>query len=414
MHQRWDQLWTNGRLVTADAGPGAWGLVEAGAVAFHEGRIAYVGPEAELPGAPQELATAVEDLDGALVTPGLIDSHTHLVWAGSRADEFERRLAGESYADIARSGGGIASTVRATRAASEEELLTWAAARAGLLAAEGVTTVEIKSGYGLDLATERKMLRVARRLGEDPGLTVVTTYLGLHALPADYAGRQDEYVDRVCFEDLPALAHEGLVDAVDAFCEGIAFTPRQVDRFFRAARTLGLPVKLHAEQLSNLGGAELAASHGALSADHLEYLDRHGSEAMARAGTVAVLLPGAFYTLRERQVPPIALLRDAGVRMAVATDANPGSSPLLSLLTAGNMACVLFGLTPAEAFLGMTAIAAEALGLRDRGRLRVGMRADCCVWRVDQPAALVYEIATHRPWRIVVAGRPVDNAARSL
>jgi imidazolonepropionase len=245
-------------------------------------------------------------------------------------------------------------------------------------------------------------------------LTVVTTYLGLHALPADYAGRQDEYVDRVCFEDLPALAHEGLVDAVDAFCEGIAFTPRQVDRFFRAARTLGLPVKLHAEQLSNLGGAELAASHGALSADHLEYLDRHGSEAMARAGTVAVLLPGAFYTLRERQVPPIALLRDAGVRMAVATDANPGSSPLLSLLTAGNMACVLFGLTPAEAFLGMTAIAAEALGLRDRGRLRVGMRADCCVWRVDQPAALVYEIATHRPWRIVVAGRPVDNAARSL
>lgn len=404
MHQRWDQLWTNARLVTGDAGPGAWGLVEAGAVAFHGGRIAFVGPEAELPGAPHEVAAAVEDLDGALVTAGLIDCHTHLVWAGSRADEFERRLAGETYADIARSGGGIASTVRATRAATEEELVGLAAARLRRLAGEGVTTLEIKSGYGLDLDTERKMLRVVRQLGEDLGVSVVATYLGLHALPAEYAGRQDDYVDRVCFEDLPTLVGEGLVDAVDAFCEGIAFTPRQVDRYFRAARTLGRPVKLHAEQLSNLGGAELAASHGALSADHLEYLDRHGSEAMARAGTVAVLLPGAFYTLRERQVPPIALLRDAGVRMAVATDANPGSSPLLSLLTAGNMACVLFGLTPAEAFLGITAVAAEALGLRDRGRLQVGMRADCCVWRVEQPAALLYEIASHRPWRIVVAG----------
>lgn len=406
MSERWDDLWVGARLATMVPRAGdPWGTVDPGCLATRDGAIVWVGAQADLPGAPATLAERVHDLAGAWVTPGLIDCHTHLVWGGSRADELERRLAGESYAEIARSGGGILSTVRATRAASEEELYHAASRRVERLLEEGVTTLEIKSGYGLDRATEAKMLRVARRLGASLPVSVTTTYLALHAVPEEYRGREDEYVTRVCDIDLPELADAGLVDAVDAFCESIAFSIAQVERLFVAARALGLPLKLHAEQLSNLGGAALAAKHQALSADHLEYLDRAGAEAMRAAGTVAVLLPGAFYTLSETHKPPVALLRELAVPLAVATDANPGSSPLLSLLTAGNMACILFGLRPVEAVAGITREAARALGLSDRGTLAADTRADFCVWDVDRPAALVYEVGLHRPSRVVRGGR---------
>jgi imidazolonepropionase len=376
------RLWRGGRLCTL-AGDSGWGLIDDGALLVDGDTLRWVGPVAELP--PEAAAAEVIELDGALVTPGFVDCHTHLVYGGSRAHEFEQRLHGASYADIAKAGGGIRSTVAATRAASEAELLAAATKRARALIAEGVTTLEVKSGYGLDAATEARMLRVARQL-QGLGLTVRTTYLAAHALPPEFADA-DDYIAAVCLW-LPDLAEEGLVDAVDAFCEHIAFSPAQVGRVFDAARRLGLPVKLHAEQLSDQGGAQLAASHRALSCDHLEYLSPAGVQAMAQAGTVAVLLPGAFYALRETQLPPIAALREARVPIALATDHNPGSSPTLSPLLMLNMACVLFGLTPEEALRGMTVHGARALGLADRGRLVAGQRADFCIWDVEHPREL--------------------------
>lgn len=374
------RLWRGGRLATL-AGDRGWGLIEDGALLVDDaGRIAWIGPSAEAPPAAQ-----VAELQGALVTPGLVDCHTHLVYGGNRAHEFEQRLHGVSYADIARAGGGIKSTVAATRAASEAELLAAARRRAQALIAEGVTTVEIKSGYGLDAETEARMLRVARRLA-GLGVDVRTTYLAAHALPPEFSDA-DAYIDAACAW-LPDLHAAGLVDAVDAFCEHIAFSPAQVARVFQAAAQLGLPVKLHAEQLSDQGGAQLAARYRALSADHLEYLSPAGVQAMAEAGTVAVLLPGAFYALRETRLPPIAALREAGVPIALATDHNPGSSPTLSPLLMLNMGCVLFGLTPEEALRGLTVNGARALGLQDRGQLVVGQRADFCIWQAGHPREL--------------------------
>jgi imidazolonepropionase len=338
------------------------------------------------------------------VTPALIDCHTHLVFAGNRAQEFEMRLNGASYEDVARAGGGIVSTVRATRSASEDDLFTQALPRLDAMIAEGIGTVEIKSGYGLDLATELRLLRVARRLGRTRKVAVRTTFLGAHAVPPEFAGRADDYLTDAALPALRAAHAEGLVDAVDAFCEGIAFSPAQVARVFDQAHALGLPVKLHAEQLSNLGGAALAARHGALSADHLEYLDEDGVRALAAAGTVAVILPGAFYTLRETQSPPIALLRRHGVPMAVATDCNPGSSPMTSLTLAMNMACTLFRMTPQEALLGTTAHAARALGLTDRGRIAAGQRADLAIWDATHPAELSYRIGATRLHSRIIGG----------
>ena len=373
-------LWRGGRLCTL-AGDRGWGLVDDGALLVDGGTLRWVGPVAELP--PEATGADVVDLNGALVTPGLVDCHTHLVYGGNRAHEFEQRLHGATYADIAQAGGGIRSTVAATRAASEGELLAAATKRARALMKEGVTTLEVKSGYGLDAATEARMLRVARQLD---GVDVRTTYLAAHALPPEFSNA-DDYIEAVC-QWLPELQAQGLVDAVDAFCEHIAFGPAQVARVFDAARRLGLPVKLHAEQLSDQGGAALAARYQALSCDHLEYLSPAGVQAMAEAGTVAVLLPGAFYALRETQLPPIDALREAGVPIAVATDHNPGTSPTLSPLLMLNMACVLFRLTPEEALRGLTVHGARALGLRDRGQLVAGQRADFCVWDAGHPREL--------------------------
>ncbi|MBP7000088.1 imidazolonepropionase [Amaricoccus sp.] len=371
-------------------------LIERGAVALRDGRVAWVGPAAEAPG-----GVTAEDLGGRLVTPGLIDCHTHLVFGGDRAREFEMRLQGASYEEVARAGGGIVSTVRATRAAPEAALLAGALARADALVAEGVTAIEIKSGYGLDVATELRLLRVAREVGQTRRLRVRATFLGAHAVPPEFAGDPDGYLEAACLPALGQAAAAGLVDAVDGFCEGIAFSPAQIARVFDRARALGLPVKLHAEQLSNLGGAALAAGYGALSADHLEWLDAVGVAAMAAAGTVAVLLPGAFYTLRETRVPPVEALRAAGVEMAVATDCNPGSSPMASLLLAMNMACTLFRLTPEEALAGATRAAARALGYDDCGVIAPGMRADLAVWDAGHPAELAYRIGWNPlAWRI--------------
>jgi imidazolonepropionase len=373
------KLWRGGRLATL-AGDSGWGLIDDGALLVDEGRLLWVGPSADAPAADE-----VVELRGALVTPGLVDCHTHLVYGGNRAHEFEQRLLGASYADIAKAGGGIRSTVAATRAAGEDELLADATKRARALMREGVTTLEIKSGYGLDAPTEARMLRVARRL-QALGVDVRTTYLGAHALPPEFTSA-DDYITAVC-EWLPGLHAAGLVDAVDAFCEHIAFSPAQVARVFDAAQRLGLPVKLHAEQLSDQGGAALAAGCRALSCDHLEYLSPAGIQAMARAGTVAVLLPGAFYALRETKLPPVQALREAGVPIAIATDHNPGSSPTLSPLLMLNMACLLFGLTPEEALRGLTVNGARALGLQDRGRLVAGQRADFCIWDGGHPREL--------------------------
>ncbi len=364
------------------------GLIEHGAVMVEDGRIAWVGPDADRPAAKVETL----DLGGRLVTPGLIDCHTHVVFAGDRAREFELRLQGASYEEVARAGGGIVSTVRATRAASEDELITAALIRVDLLRAQGATTIEVKSGYGLDIETELRMLRAARRIPERRSVAVATTFLGAHAVPPEFAGRADAYVDTVVIPALRAAHAEDLIDAVDGFCEGIAFSPAQIERVFMVARELGLPVKLHAEQLSNLHGAALAARHGALSADHLEHLDEAGAGAMAEAGTVAVILPGAFYTLRETVLPPIALLRRHGVRMAVATDCNPGTAPMASLPLAMNMACTFFLMTPHEALEGVTVHAAAALGLKDRGQIATGMRADLAIWEARHPAELSYRI----------------------
>ena len=378
---------TNGKLATL-SGDGGYRLIPSGAIAIEDGRIRYCGPSAELPAQFRGMQTV--PLDGRLVTPGLIDCHTHLVYAGSRAREFEQRQLGASYEDIARAGGGIASTVAATRAASEAELIDASLARLDRMLAQGVTTVEIKSGYGLDHNTELKMLRCARALGQQRAVSVSTTFLGAHTVPNGM--NADAYLDNICLPTLRAAAAAGLVDAVDGYCERIAFDPAQIERLFDAARALGLPVKLHAEQLSNLGASALAARFGALSVDHLEYIDETGVAAIAASGTVAVLLPGAFYALRETKKPPIELLRKAGVPLAVATDCNPGTSPMTSILLAMNMAATLFGLTPEECLRGVAQNAARALGLSDRGALAPGMRADLAVWDVDDPAELSYRI----------------------
>ncbi len=379
-----------------------YGSVHDAALAVSGGRIIWSGKEAALPSGL--VAEHEVDGDGGWLTPGLIDCHTHLVYAGNRADEFERRLDGESYESIARSGGGIRATVAATRAADEATLYAQSRKRLLTMLGEGVTTVEIKSGYGLDLASERKMLRVARQLAGE-GVSVRTSFLGAHAVPPEYAGRADDYLDRVIGEMLPALHGEGLIDAVDGFCEDIAFSPAQIRRLFDAATRLGLPVKLHAEQRTDQGGAALVASYRGLSADHVEYLSPEGIAAMAANGTTAVLLPGAFYSLRETRQPPVADLRAAGVPMAVATDCNPGTSPLDSPLLAMNMACTLFGLTPAEVLAGMTREAARALGLlSDRGTLENGKRADLALWAIDRPAELAYRMGARPLVRRFVGG----------
>lgn len=380
-------LLTHATLATMTEG---YGLIPEAAVVLEGERIAWAGPMTALPTAYRGLAEF--DCAGRLVTPGLIDCHTHAVFAGHRAVEFELRLKGASYEDIARAGGGILSTVTATRAAAEGDLLARALPRIDQLIASGATTIEVKSGYGLTVEDELKMLRAARRIAQARPVTVKTTHLAAHAVPPEYKGRATAYIDEVVLPSLRQAHAEGLIDAVDAFCEGIAFSVEELRPLFAEARALGLPVKLHAEQLSDLGGAAFAAGHGALSADHLEYLSTEGIAAMARAGTVAAILPGAFYTLRESQLPPIADLRAAGVPMAVATDLNPGSSPMASLTLAMNMACTLFRLTPEEALLGTTAHAARALGLPDRGRIAAGLRADLCIWDADHPAELSYRI----------------------
>ncbi len=409
---RWDRLLLNATLATfADDTP--YGLIEQAAIAMQHGRIAWLGRVNDLPDAPDLLADEVESLDGALVTPGLIDCHTHLVFGGDRADEFDLRLNGASYEEIARAGGGIISTVAATRAASEDALYAQALPRAQTLLADGVTTLEIKSGYGLELDSERRMLRVARRLGRELGISVRTSFLGLHALPPEYRDRRDDYVALVCDDMLPTLAAEGLVDAVDAFCENIGFSRAETRRLFERARELGLPVKLHAEQLSDQDGAALVAEYGGRSADHLEHLSESGARAMGAAGTVAVLLPGAFYTLRETKPPPIDLLREHGVPMAVATDCNPGTSPLVSLRLAAGMACTLFRLTPEEALRGVTVHAARALGFSDRGSLATGHRADLVIWNARRPAELCYWIGGNLAHRIYVAGEPASRRKRS-
>lgn len=367
-----------------------YGLIENGALVIVGDQIEWVGPAEEL---PQQYADApASDLGGRLITPGLVDCHTHVVFGGDRAQEFEMRLNGAGYEEIARAGGGINSTVAATRSAKVEDLVATALPRVDALIAEGLTTIEIKSGYGLEQETEINMLRAAREIGRCRPITVLTTYLGAHAVPPEYKGRDDAYIDEVVIPTLRVAHQEGLVDAVDGFCEGIAFQTDQIARVFDVAADLGLPVKLHAEQLSNLGGAKLAASYGALSADHIEYLDESGVAAMADAGTIGTILPGAFYTLRETQQPPIELLRQYKVPMALASDCNPGSAPLTSLLLTMNMGCTLFRMTPEEALAGVTRHAARALGLNDRGVIAVGMRADLAIWDVDRPAELSYRI----------------------
>ena len=407
---RWDALLTDGRLATMRANGERYGAIEDAALGFKDGVITFAAPMSTLPDRPEALADRVESVHGAWITPGLVDCHTHLVFGGDRADEFERRLGGASYEEIARAGGGIMSTVRATRSADEDALLAASLPRARALRDDGATTLEIKSGYGLDLDSERKMLRVARRIGDTLGIGVSTTLLAAHALPPEFKDRPDAYIDAICDDILPAVAREGLADSVDAFCERIAFTPAQTRRVFEKARALGIPVKLHADQLSDLGGAALAAEFGARSAEHLEHTSEDGVRAMASRGTVAVLLPGAYYALRETKLPPIEAFRANGVPIAIATDCNPGTSPLLSLRLAMSMACTLFRLTPEEALRGATANAARALGLADRGMLETGKRADFVVWNVERPADLCYWIGGPLARRVVAAGRTLAGA----
>lgn len=386
-----DKLWTNARLATMSAAVDApYGAIEDGVIAARGGRIVYAGPRSS---APAFQAAETIDCSGRWITPGLIDCHTHLVYGGDRAHEFELRLQGATYEEIARAGGGILSTVKATREASEDTLFASADKRLAALMAEGVTTIEIKSGYGLEQQAELKQLRVARRIGRERPVTVRTTFLGAHAVPPEYKGRSGDYTALVAGPLLNAVAAEGLADAVDVFCEGIAFSPNETKAVFEAAQAKGLAIKVHAEQLSNLHGAKLAAKMGALSADHLEYLDEDGVIAMAKAGTVAVVLPGAFYFLRETQKPPIELMRKHGAAIALATDANPGSSPLTSPLLVLNMACTLFRMTPEEALAGLTRHAATALGLQDEiGTLESGKRCDLAIWEIERPAELAYRI----------------------
>ena len=393
-------LYNNAKIATMTPDK-PYGLIENGAVVISAGLIQWVGLEKYLPEEFRSLPG--KNLEGRLLTPALIDCHTHLVYGGSRATEFELRLKGASYEEISRSGGGILSTVKATRTATEEELFTQSLPRFDALLAEGIGTVEIKSGYGLDLETEIKMLRVARKLGQERNVRVKTTFLGVHAIPPEFTSNADAYIDYVCKDVLPAVHADNLADAVDGFCENIAFSTKQISRVFDKARALGLPLKLHAEQLSNLGGAALAANYGALSADHLEYLDEAGVQAMAKSGTVAVLLPGAFYTLRETQFPPLKALHQAGVPIAIATDCNPGSSPMTSILLCVNMACTLFRMTPEEALSGVTRVAAQALGIGGEvGTIEVGKKAELALWNVDQPAELAYRIGDNPLEKILV------------
>lgn len=387
---------------SAASAPPPYGVIRDAALVVKDGKIVWCGPMVKLP--EVYAAFPSEDLQGRLVTPGLIDCHTHIVFGGNRAEEFEARLNGASYEQIARAGGGIVSTVTATRAADLDSLVAQALPRVDALIAEGVTTLEIKSGYGLDRETELRMLRAAREIEQRRPIRVRCSFLGAHAVPSEYAGRPEAYIEEICIPTLHIAYEEGVVDAVDGFCEGIAFAPEQIARVFDAASALNLPIKLHAEQLSNLGGAAMAARYGALSADHIEYLDIEGVRAMAAAGTVAVLLPGAFYTLREKQHPPVDALRAEGVPIALATDCNPGSSPLTSLLLALNMGCTLFRLTPEEALAGVTRSAARALGLRDCGILRAGRRADLAVWDVATPAELSYRIGFNPLYKRIFGG----------
>ncbi|QKC86455.1 imidazolonepropionase [Mesorhizobium sp. NZP2077] len=397
------RLWRNARLATMAGGTAGLGVVEKGAIAARDGLIVYAGAEAEMPASLGQGAETI-DCEGRWIMPGLIDCHTHLVYAGNRANEFEMRLAGATYEEVARAGGGIVSSVKSLRAASEDELVAQTLPRLDALMAEGVTTVEVKSGYGLDLDNEKKSLRAARRLANERPVTVRTTCLAAHALPPEAKGDKDAFIDLVAKQIVPAVAADGLADAVDGFCEGIAFSPEQMARVFDAAKALGLPVKLHADQLSNLHGAALAASYGALSADHLEYTDEAGAAAMAKAGTVATILPGAYYFIRETKKPPVDLFRRHGVKMAVATDSNPGTSPLTSLLLTMNMAATLFGLTVDECLAGVTREAARALGLLDKaGTLEAGKSADLAIWDIERPAELVYRMGFNplhaRIWR---------------
>ncbi len=400
--QDWDLLLTDARIATMAEGGTAWGSIEDGALAICGERIAWVGSTADL---PAHDCSNSHSLEGRWLTPALIDCHTHLVFAGNRAAEFEQRRQGISYENIARAGGGIMSTVTATRAASAAELLAAALPRLQALQAEGCATIEIKSGYGLDVETELKMLRTARELGRRSGLSIVTSFLGAHAVPTEYKGREDDYVDLVCEQMLPAVVAESLADAVDAYCETFAFTPAQIERVFSTARNLGLPVKLHADQLSDTGSARLAAKYNALSADHLEYSSADGLDALADAGTVAVLLPGAFVTLAEEKAPPVSALRKRGVAMAVATDCNPGTSPLCSLRTAMALAGSQFGLTPEECLAGTTRNAARALALADRGILAAGLRADIAVWDISHPRELSYWMGLRQRAEMYVAGQ---------
>ncbi len=410
----WDRVWAGAHLATLAAAAEGYGVVENGAVAVRDGRIAWIGPAGEARSLAAGQCVPVEEVGGLWLTPGLIDCHTHLVHAGNRVAEFERRLNGASYEEIARAGGGIRSTVAATRAAGTTELVQGAAARARRLSAEGVTTLEVKSGYGLDLPTERRMLEAARLLETRVPVSIRTTFLGLHALPEERRHDRAGFVAEVCGPWLETLAAAGLVDAVDAFCENIAFTPAETGRLLGAARALGIPAHVHAGQLSDLGAAELAAQYGALSADHLEFLSEAGAAARAAAGTVAVLLPCAYYTLRQAVPPPVRLLRRAGVPLAVATDCNPGTSPCVSLLLALNMACTLFGLTPLEAVTGATRHAARALGLaHDRGTLEIGKRADFALWQVERPAELCYGLGANPCVGVVRAGKGIAAIQQS-
>lgn len=400
-------LWRNARIATLDPSRDGLGIIEGGAIAAKDGRIVFVGPESEL---PSNLIAEAEtiDCDGRWITPGLIDCHTHLVFGGNRAMEFEMRLNGASYEEIAKAGGGIVSSVRDTRTRSEDELVAEALPRLDTLLAEGVSTIEIKSGYGLDIDTELKMLRVARRLETLRPVRVLTSYLAAHATPAEYKGRNTDYIADVVLPGMERARHEKLVDAVDGFCEGIAFSVEEMRVVFDKAKTLGLPIKLHAEQLSNLHGAELAASYGALSADHLEYLDEAGAKALATSGTVAVLLPGAFYALRETKLPPMQALREAGAEIALATDCNPGTSPLTSLLLTMNMGATLFRMTVDECLTATTRNAAKALGiLAETGTLEVGKSADLAIWNIERPAELVYRIGFNPLHARIFKGRTI-------
>ncbi|MCY4459521.1 MAG: imidazolonepropionase [Albidovulum sp.] len=395
-------LLNDAKIATMSKGK-PYGLIEKGAIRIRDGRISWIGEARNAPSGPRD--EIVRELEGRVVTPALIDCHTHIVYGGDRAREFELRLEGATYEEISRAGGGIASTVSATRATSEQALLKNCLPRVDSLIAEGVATIEIKSGYGMDIQTECAMLRAARSIESHRTVRVRTSFLGAHAIPPDYSGREDAYIEKICIPALETAHAEGLVDAVDGFCERIAFAPGQIARLFKRAGELGIPVKLHAEQLSNLGGAKLAARFGAMSADHLEYATDEDAEEMARAGTVAVLLPGAFYTLRETRPPPVEAFRRHGVDIAIATDCNPGSSPLCSLLLAMNMACTLFRMTPEEALAGATRNAARALGLSDSGRIAKGLRADLAIWDIDHPAELAYRIGYNPICERIFEGR---------